>query len=79
MFEESEKMEVDGEEIDSKKKLDHRKKEPFKQLRNIDEFTYMPGNAVDEHKENWRHELQDIERRRNYLLPEHQKMQKRSQ
>ena len=75
---EGEKMEVDG-EVDSKKKLDQRKKELVKQVRKIDEFTCNPRNVVGEQKEKGRQELQDIEHRRNGFLPEHQKMQKRSQ
>ena len=77
--EETEKMEVD-EEVDSKKNLAQRKKELVKQLlRKIDEFTDMPRNVGDMLKEKWQQELQDIEQRRNDLLPEHQKTQKRSQ
>ena len=38
-LDDNEKMEVD-EEVDRKKKLDHRKKELVKQLANIDEFRY---------------------------------------
>ena len=56
-----------------------RKKELVTQMRKIDVSTDMLGKVVDEHKEKWRQELQDIERRRNDLLPEHQKMQKLSQ
>ena len=44
--EEDEKIEVDG-EVDSKKKLDQRKRELVKQMRKIDEFTYVPQNGVD--------------------------------
>ena len=48
-------------------------------MRKIDVSTDMLVKVVDEHKEKWRQELQDIEQRRNDLLPEHQKMQKLSQ
>ena len=44
------KMEVDG-IVDSKKKLDQRKRELVKQMRKIDEFTDVPQNVVDELKE----------------------------
>ena len=57
------KMDVDG-EVDSKKNLDQRKKDLFKQVRKIDEFTDMPRKVVDEHEEKWRQELQEIEQRR---------------
>ena len=43
-------MEVDG-IVDSKKKLDQRKRELVKQMRKIDEFTDVPQNVVDELKE----------------------------
>ena len=62
------KMEVD-EEADSKKKLDQRKKEFEKQLRKIDAFPDMPQSVVFGPKEKWQEELQDIEQRRNDLLP----------
>ena len=63
---------------DSKKQSDQRKKEQVKQMRKIDEFADTLRNVVDEQKEKWRQELQDIEQRRNDLLPEHLKTQKRS-
>ena len=69
--------------MDSKKKLDQRKKELVKQLRTTDELVHRYvaecGGRADEHKERWRQELQDIEQRRNDLFPEDQKMQKKSQ
>ena len=43
-------MEVDG-KVNSKKKLDQRKRELVKQMRMIDEFTDVPQNVVDELKE----------------------------
>ena len=58
---------------------DQRKKELAKQLRKLGEFTDMPQNVDHEQKEKWRQELQDIEQRRNDLMPEHQQIQKRSQ
>ena len=75
-FEEDRKMEV--EEVDTKKKLDQRKKQLQKQLRDIEKFTDMCQSVVDEHKEKWQQELQDTEQKRNDLLPEDQSMQKRS-
>ena len=64
-------MEVD-EEINSKKKLGQRKKDLQKQLREIEKFTDIQ-NVL---KETWQQELQDIEQRRNDLLPELQKCRK---
>ena len=71
------KMEV-GEEVDSKEKLEQRKKELLKQLRNINEGLDMPQATQETLREKWQQELQDIEQRRNDLLPEHQQMQMRS-
>ena len=56
------KLEVD-EEVDSKKKLDQREKELQKQLWKIDEFPDGSRGVVDEYKEKWQQELQDIEQR----------------
>ena len=78
MGEERTVEEVD-EEVDSKKKLDQRKKELLRQLRKLDKFTDVPRNVGDVLKEKWQQELEDIEPRRTDLLPEHQKRQKRSQ
>ena len=71
-LEEDEKMEV-GEEVDSKKKLDERKKRLQRQFREMEKFTDTEQKVVDEHKEKWQQELQDIEQKRNDLLPEHQR------
>ena len=70
------KMEVD-EEVDSKNKLDQRKKELQKQLRDIEKFTGMPQDTQDVLREKWQQEIQDIEQRPNGLLTELQNMQKR--
>ena len=66
------------EEVDSKKKLDQRKKELQKQLRNVERFTGMPQDIQDVLREKWQQELQDIEQRRNDFSRA-SKMQKRSQ
>ena len=68
------KMEVNG-----KKKLDQRKKEQQKQLRIIGNFAGVPQALQDVLKETGQKEPQDKEQRRNDILPEHHKMQKRSQ
>ena len=70
-------MEVDG-EVDSKIKMDQRKKRFFKQLRKADDFANLSPEFFAEQKEKWRQELRDIGQERNDLLPEHQKMQKLS-
>ena len=75
-LEEDCKMEFE-EDIDCKKKLDERRKSLQKQLRDIVKFTDMEPLFRDSQKE-WKGQLQDIERKRTELFPEHQKMQKRS-
>ena len=75
-LEEDCKMECE-EDIDCKKKLDERRKSLQKQLRDIEKFTDMEPLFRDSQKE-WKGQLQDIERKRTELFPEHQKMQKRS-
>ena len=60
-------MEVDG-KVNSKKKLDQRKRELVKQMRKIDEFTDVPQNVVDELKEKVATRMQDIEQRRNSAM-----------
>ena len=72
-LEEDRKMEIDD-EIDSHQKLDHRKRE----LREIERFTDKTRRHTGDPQEKWQQELQDIEQSRNDLLPEHQKLQKRS-
>ena len=62
-FEEDWNMEVD-EEVDNKKKLDERRKRLQKQLREIDKFSDLDQVFQDGHKEKWKYELQEIERKR---------------
>ena len=71
-------MEVD-EEGESKKQLEERKKRLQRQVRDIQKFTDMDTLLLEGQKERWQQELQEIEQKRNDLLSEHQKMQKRSQ
>ena len=68
-------MNVD-EEVDGKIELDLWKKDLLK--RYINECPDVPQAVQGMLKETWQQELQEIEQRRNDLLPEHQKMQKRS-
>ena len=72
------KMEVE-EETDCKKKLDEHKKSLQRQLRDIEKFANMDPIFRSRQKEKWKEELQEIEGKRTELLPECQKMQKRSQ
>ena len=77
-LEEDRKMEV-GEGTDCKKKLDERRKHLQRQMRDFEKFTDLDPNFRDRQRECWKEELQEIERKRTELLPEHQKMQKKSQ
>ena len=73
----AEEGKIVDEEVDSKKKLDLRKKDLLNQLHDTSNACPdMPQLAQGMLKEAWQQELQDIERRRNDLLPEDQKMQK---
>ena len=67
------------EDTDCKTKLDEQKKSLQKELRDIEKFTDMEPMVRDSQKEKWKCQLQEIERKRTELLPEDQKMQKRSQ
>ena len=58
--------------------MDQRRRENVKQMRKIDDVTDPPQDFVDERKEMWWQELQQLEHRRNDLLPEHQKKEKLS-
>ena len=72
-------MEVD-EEVDSKKKLDERKKKSCKNCcQTSTSPTDMEQRVVDEQKEKWQQELQDVEEKRIDVLLEHRRMQKRAQ
>ena len=62
-------------------KLGEQKKSPQRQLRDIVKFTdvgpvLQEGLLRDRQKERWKEGLQEIERKRTELLPQHQKMQK---
>ena len=52
--------------------MDEQKKSLQRQLREIEKF-------ANRQKEVWKEELEEIERKRTELLPEHQKTQKKSQ
>ena len=67
------------EEVENRKKLGEQRKWLQKQLRDLEKFTCMPQDIQSRLKEEWQQQLQDIEQKRNDLLPEHQRVQKRSQ
>ena len=61
------------EEVYSKKKLDQKKKDLQNQLRSREIHVNAAGGS-ERLNEEWQQELQDIEQRRNDLLPEHQQI-----
>ena len=63
-------MEVE-EETDCKKEVDERKKHLRRQLRDIGKLTDLEPMLRDRQKESWKEEVQEFERRRTELLPEH--------
>ena len=71
-------MEVED-EVESRKKLDEQRKRLQRQLRELEKFTCMPQDMQSKLKDDWQQQLQEIEQRRNDLLLEHQRAQKRSQ
>ena len=76
-LEEGCKMDRD-EDTDCKKMLEQQKKRLQRQLRDIEKFVSMDPVFRDRQKEIWKEVLEEIERTRTELLPEQQKMQKRS-
>ena len=71
-------MEVD-EDADCRTKLEIRKQEIAKDIRNLEGFKNMDETIKKFQKENWQKVLALIEQRRYELLPEHDKLQKLSQ
>ena len=66
-------------ETESRKSLDELKKKLQKELRNVDRLSLISKEAQESIKESLHHQLQGVEKRRHDLMPEHQKVQKRSQ
>ena len=60
------------------KKLDVQRRRLQKQIREIQKFTDVDQMFWVSQKEKWKKKLLEIEEKRNELLPEHQKVQKRS-
>ena len=50
-----------------------------KELREIDRLSFVSKEMQENLKESLQHQLQEVEKRRNDLMPEHQKTQKRTQ
>ena len=57
------------EEVLNRKKLDEQRKRLQKQLRDLEKFACMPQDIQSRRKEEWQQQLQDIEQKRNDLLP----------
>ena len=71
-------MEVED-EAESRKKLDEQKKKPRKALREVDRLCFASQEVQENLKESLQHQLQEVEKRRHDLMPEHQRVQKKSQ
>ena len=71
-------MEVED-ETESHKKLDEQKKKLQKELRDIDRLSFVSKQMQESIKESLQHQLQEVEKRRHDLMPEHQKAPKKSQ
>ena len=73
-----EDMDVED-ETESRKKLDDKRKKLQKESRDVEKLSLISKEAQETTKESLQHQLQEVEKRRHDLLPEHQKAQKRSQ
>ena len=65
-------------EVESRKKLDEQKRKLQKELRDVEKLYCVPEEAQikDSLKNDLQWQLQEVERRRHDLMPEHQKVQK---
>ena len=63
------------EETECKQQLNEQKKSLQRKLRKIEKFANIDPASRDRHKEVWKEELEEIERKWTEVLPEHQKMQ----
>ena len=70
-------MEVED-EARCRRKLEQRKMLQ-KELREVDRLSFMSKEMQDSLKEPLQHQLQEVEKRMNDLMPEHQKVQNRRQ
>ena len=71
-------MEVQD-EAGCRRKLDEQRKKMQKELRGVDRLSFVSKEMQESLKESPQHQLQDVEKSRNDLMPEHQKAQKRTQ
>ena len=52
--------------------MDEQRKRLQKQLREFEKYTDVPQDILSSFRERWQQQLQDVEHKRNDLLPEHQ-------
>ena len=64
---------------ESRKKLDEQRKRLQRQLRDVERLTDLPQETQSGIKENLQRQLHEFVQKRHDLLPEHQRVQKRSQ
>ena len=63
-------MEV-GDEAESRKKLGEQKKKLQKELQDVDRLSFVSKDMQEGIKESLQHQLQEVEKRRHDLMPEH--------
>ena len=66
-------------EIESRKKLDEQRKKLQKELQYVEKLSCVTKEVQDSVKNDLQQQLQEVEQRRHALVPENQKVQKRSQ
>ena len=66
-------------ETESRRKLYEQMKKLEMELRDVDRWSLVSKEMQDRIKESLQHQLQDVEKKRPDLVPEHQKAQKKSQ
>ena len=71
-------VEVEDED-ECRRKLDEKRRKIQKELREVERLSFASKGMQENLMESMQHQLQEVERRRNDLMPEHQKVQKRSQ
>ena len=66
-------------ETENRKKLDEDRKKLQVEFREVEKLSYIPMEVQENLKNDLQQQLQDVEQRRHDLMPEHQKVQNRSQ
>ena len=66
-------------EIESRKKLDEQRKKLQNELRDVENLSCASKEVQDSLENDLQQQLQEVEQRWHDLMPEHQKVQKRSQ